>query len=345
MSNPPTAAAPMVDLRSDTVTRPSRAMRAAMAAAVVGDDVFGEDPTVSALEERVAALLRMEAGLYLPSGTMANEVALHVLAPPGSEVVCAEGCHLTEWEMSAMTVFSGLLPRTLPAPNGRLDPRQVAGALRAPGALRAGSGLLAIENSNNMAGGRVYDRRLLDELLQVARRAGVPAYLDGARLFNAAAALGCEVGDLSAGFDAGMVSLSKGLGAPVGSVLCGSRSFVAEARRVRRRFGGGWRQAGILAAAGLLALDEGPALLAEDHPRARRLADAAVVNDRLEVDPSAVETNIVIVGTEAPDELVEHLREHGVLALSIEEGTVRFVTHRDVDDEGIGRAVTAIGTF
>src|SRR5579863_3573230 len=263
-----------IDLRSDTVTRPDATMRRAMATAVVGDDAYGEDPTVRKLEETTADLLGTEATLFVPSGTMGNQIALHLLAPAGSEVVCEARSHVVLFELGAMATLSGLLPRTLWAESGLLTAELVESAVLPASSLRARTGVAVVENTHNMAGGTVYDRAAIDGVLAVARRHRFPVHLDGARLWNAALALGTSPARLAAGFETVMVCLSKGLGAPVGSLLGGRRDLINEARRVRRMLGGGMRQAGVLAAAGLVALREGPGRLAADHDHARRLARA-----------------------------------------------------------------------
>jgi threonine aldolase len=337
----------LIDLRSDTVTRPDDAMRRAMADAVVGDDVYGEDPTVRALEELGAEMLGTEASLYVPSGTMGNQIALHLHGRPGTEVVCEASSHILHFEMGAMAALSGLLPRAIAAPRGLLAAAAVEEAIVPAGSLRGRTGLLAVENTANMAGGTVYDRGRLEALLAVARRHGLPVHLDGARIFNAAVALGVSARGLAAGFDSVMVSLSKGLGAPVGSLLCGAADFIREARRVRKMLGGGMRQAGIIAAAGILALRDGPGRLAADHENAAHLAAAVAAHPELEVDPAVVETNIVIAavrGAAAPGEdpaagFLSRLREAGVLATLVDRRRVRWVTHRDAPRPAIEEAI------
>ena len=334
----------IIDLRSDTVTKPDAEMRRAMAEAEVGDDLFGEDPTVRRLEEESAAAMGMEAALFVPSGTMGNEIALHLFGRPGGEVICDGESHIVWFEVSAMAALSGLLPRTIPSSRGLLDPAAVEAALAPEQVWRNRTVLIEVENTHNMAGGTVYDRPRLDAILAVARRHGLPAYLDGARIFNAAVALGVEAAALAAGFDAVMFSLSKGLGAPIGSLLCGGRDFIREARRVRKMFGGAMRQVGVVAAAGLIALRKGPALLAADHENARRLAQALAELPGIEMDTSSVQTNIVIfrVTRGTAQSLVARLKESGVLAVAIATDRLRFVTHRDVSR---GQIDQAIGTL
>ncbi len=333
-----------VDLRSDTVTRPGPEMRAAMAAAEVGDDVYGEDPTVARLEAVAAERVGHEAALFVPSGTMGNQIAVNLLSRPGTEVVMAEGSHVYLYELGAMAAWSGVLPRLLPAPRGVFAAETLEASMPADAYYLTRPSLLVLENSHNHAGGVVLDVDAKDRLLEVARARGLGAHLDGARLFNAAHALGVEATTLARGFDSVMFCLSKGLGAPVGSVLCGSRALVREARVVRKRMGGGMRQAGVLAAAGLYALERNVARLAEDHARARRLAETLARHPAFRLDPDAVATNIVIADCdpERSDAMLAALRRAGILAGAMGRGRVRFVTHLDVDDAGLERALRAI---
>ena len=344
-----------IDLRSDTVTRPDAAMRRAMAEAEVGDDVFGEDPTVRRLEEEAAAAVGHEAALFVPSGTMGNQIALHLHGSPGTEVLGAAESHVFLYEMGGMAALSGLMGKTLVADHGRLDAAVVEAALPPPVPYRSRAKVLVIENSVNMTGGRVYDRQRLEPLLQLARDRGLACHLDGARVFNAAVALGVPVHELTKGFSSVMFCLSKGLGAPVGSLLCGDKAFIAEAWRVRKMFGGGMRQVGVLAAAGLLALREGPYRLEQDHRNAAYLATELANIEGLELDPRTVETNIVIFqvqagffgggpNTEPGDarHFCAVLAARGVLAVPVAADKVRFVTHRDVDREAISHAVSVI---
>ncbi|HYX26014.1 MAG TPA: GntG family PLP-dependent aldolase, partial [Thermoanaerobaculia bacterium] len=334
-----------IDLRSDTVTRPDDEMRRAMAAAEVGDDVYGEDPTVRRLEEEAAAAVGMEAALFVPSGTMGNQIALHLHGRPGGEVICDALCHIVNHEIGAMAALSGLLPRVLASPRGLLDPAAVEAAVAPDVDYNSRTVLIEVENSHNLAGGTVYDRPRLDALLAVGRRHGLPVHLDGARIFNAALALGTTVPALAAGFDSVMYCLSKGLGAPVGSLLCGRRDFVSEARRVRKMLGGGMRQVGILAAAGLVALRKGPARLPEDHDNAGRLARALAEIPGIELDLATVRTNIVIfrLGPElcagSSTTFLARLREAGVLGGRVSHDQVRLVTHRDVNRGQVDQAI------
>lgn len=339
-----------IDLRSDTVTRPDQAMRKAMAEAEVGDDVYGEDPTVLRLQEMAAAAAGTEAALFVPSGTMGNQIALRLLAAPGTEVIADADCHIFHYEMSAMAAITGLMPRGVPSDDGLPSPESVERAVQPEQSYLARTGALTLENTHNMAGGRVFDHSRIDPLLEVARRLDLPVHLDGARIFNAAEALGVSVADLTAGFDTVMFCLSKGLGAPVGSMLCSTRELIVEARRVRKMLGGGMRQAGVIAAAGLVALRDGPARLAEDHNHARLLAEGLAQLPRVTLDPNEVRTNIVIFDV-APEDygdlapamrLARSLSEHDVLAGAIGPETMRFVTHRDVDEAACRKALGAV---
>ncbi len=339
----------LIDLRSDTVTKPDAEMRRAMAEAEVGDDVFGEDPTVNRLEEESAAAVGMEAALFVPSGTMGNQIALHLHGRPGGEVICDAGCHIVNYEIGGMAAISGLLPRMLPSTNGLLDPAAVEAAIAPDASYRARTVLIEVENSHMMAGGTVYDRPHLEAILDVARRHRLPVHFDGARVFNAAAALGVSVASLAAGFDSLSFCLSKGLGAPVGSLLCGSKAFIAEARRVRKRLGGGMRQAGILAAAGQIARRHGPAQLPHDNQNAAPHARALAGMKGVDLDPASVRTNIVIFRL-TPDlcggssmAFLGRLKEAGVLAIPVSQEKVRFVTHRDVSRGQIEAAIERIG--
>jgi threonine aldolase len=342
-----------IDLRSDTVTRPDAEMRRAMAEAEVGDDVFGEDPTVRVLEEEAAVAVGHEAALFVPSGTMGNQIALHLHARPGNDVICETRCHIVVFEMGAMAALSGLLPRTISSPTGRLDPVAVEALIHSGAGYRGRTGLLSIENTHNFAGGTVYDRPQLDALLALARRHGLPVHLDGARIFNAATALGVPAAELCRGFDSVQLCLSKGLGAPIGSILAGSAPFVAEARRVRKMFGGGMRQVGVIAAAALVALRKGPGRLGEDHAHARLLAAAVAELPGVELDPAAVVTNILVCRLTAgfgeglpeakrTETFLARAREHGVLASPVSQTEVRLVTHKDVSRAAIEEAISRL---
>ncbi|HEX2068721.1 MAG TPA: GntG family PLP-dependent aldolase [Actinomycetota bacterium] len=333
-----------VDLRSDTVTRPTPAMRTAMAEAEVGDDWYGDDPTVNRLQERCAEITGKEAALYVATGTMANEIALHVLVHSGHFVVCEATSHVSTVEAHSAAVLSGIAYRPVTAPRGQLTADVVAQALVPdPFDVRVVD-LVSLENTHQVGGGTVMPVDELRAIRKVAEQADVPVYLDGARIFNAAVASATPVGEYAAEVDAMMLSLSKGLGAPIGSVLCGSEPFIQEARRVKILFGGAWRQAGVVAAAGLVALDEGPGRLEEDHTNARRLAEGIADATPDSVDPGGVETNIVFVDTTSlrvtAVDLMARLREQGVLA-NVVAGKVRFVTHRDVSAGDVETAIAA----
>jgi threonine aldolase len=333
----------MIDLRSDTVTHPTESMRRAMAAAEVGDDVYGEDPTVNRLETRAAELLGHEAALLVPTGTMGNQTAVHLHTIPGSEVVAEAGSHVFNFEMGAMAALSGTLPRAIVTPDGIVTPEAVEGAIQPRAGYRTPTSLLVLENSHNLAGGRVTSPELMAELIAVARRHDLPVHLDGARIFNAAAALGVPAATLARGCDTVMFCLSKGLAAPVGSMLVGSADTITEARRIRKMFGGGMRQAGVLAAAGLVALDEMAPRAGDDNLRARTLAEALAGIDGLAVDLDTVETNIFMVGLDAgapltAAELSQRLHEHGVLAHALTASSLRLVTHYEITDADVVQA-------
>jgi threonine aldolase len=323
----------LIDLRSDTVTRPTPEMRAAMAAAEVGDDVYGEDPTINLLEKRAAQIFGREAALFVPTGTMGNQIALRLHTRPGQEIICEAKSHILDWEMASAAVFSGCLVRAVPTQNGILTWNDIEPVIFARGSFRAATGLIELENTHNMAGGRITPLPIMEEIWAGAKERKLPIHLDGARVFNAAAALNIDVKTLTRGFDTVMFCLSKGLCAPVGSILVGSEELMSQARIYRKALGGGMRQAGILAAAGLIALEEMPKRLHEDHANARLLAEALANIDGVEIDPETVDTNIVIfrlAGTLTPAELVARLKARGVLASSVGPQLVRLVTHRDV---------------
>ncbi len=323
----------MIDLRSDTVTKPTAAMRRAMAEAEVGDDVYGEDPTVNRLEERAAEIFGREAGLFVPTGTMGNQIAIRLHTQHGQEVLCEARAHVFDWEMAMLAAFSGCQARTVAAPRGILTWDLLEPAIAPKIYYRAQTGLITLENSHNMAGGTVTPVAVLERIWAGAEAAGLPVHLDGARVFNAAAALGVPVAKLTRGFDTVMFCLSKGLGSPVGSMLVGSRPAMDEARIFRKALGGGMRQAGVLAAAGLVSLNEMTERLVEDHAHARLLAEAVAEVENVEIDMASVETNIVIFrlkdGGDAAG-FVRELKEKGVAASAIGPHAVRFVTHYDV---------------
>jgi threonine aldolase len=323
-----------IDLRSDTVTRPTAEMRAAMAAADVGDDVYLEDPTVNRLQERAAETFGRESAIFVPSGTMGNQIAIRLHTRPGQEVITEARGHIFNYEMAAMAVVSGTLPRAIAAPDGLLSWSMIQPSLSPKIYYRAQTGLITLENTHNMAGGTVYTATQISEICKQAHELGIPVHMDGARIFNAAAALGESVARLCNPCDSVMFCLSKGLGAPVGSMLVGSRDFIEQARSVRKLLGGGMRQAGILAAAGLIALEKMPARLADDHANARLLAERLSRVDSLNVDASAVRTNIVIVGLARTGfdstKMAGVLKEKRILVGTVDAKTLRMLTHFDV---------------
>jgi len=335
----------IIDLRSDTVTRPTLEMRAAMAAAEVGDDVYGEDPTVNLLERRAAERFGREAALFVPSGTMGNQIGIRLHTQPGQEVIAESRAHILDWEMATTAVFSGCLVRAVVAERGILTWKQIEPVIYGRGAFRAATGLIEIENTANLAGGRCTPLPVLEEIWANAKERKLPTHLDGARIFNAATALGVDVKKLTSGFDTVMFCLSKGLGAPVGSMLVGSAELIARARLFRKALGGGMRQAGILAAAGLIALEKGPARLHEDHANARLLAEALSHMEHVSIDLKSVETNIVIFkltgGLKAAD-VVARLQARGILASAFGPDAIRLVTHLDVDRAACVTAVAAL---
>jgi threonine aldolase len=334
----------MIDLRSDTVTRPSPAMRRAMAQAEVGDDVFDDDPTVHRLQERAAEVTGKEAALYTVTGTMANQTALRTFVHTGHEVVAEATAHVITVEKNAASALSGITYRPITGVRGVIGGDQVAEALQPDPLDVRVADLVAVENTHQVGGGTVFPLNTLREVREVARQAGLPLYMDGARIWNASVASGVAVRDYATEVDAMMFCFSKGLGAPIGSILCGPSDFIAEARRVRLQLTGAWRQAGVIAAAALVALEEGPKRLHEDHDNAKRLAEgiAEIAPDAL--DPRTVETNILFVdpapfGGTAP-EVAARLRDEGVLVTMV-AGKVRMLTHLDVSADDVEKAVAA----
>ena len=328
----------MIDLRSDTVTRPTEGMRRAMLEAPVGDDVFGEDPTVNRLEEYVAELLGKEAALYAPSGTMTNQIGVHVSTSRGEEVLLHEGSHIFVYEAGAPAMLSSVQLRTLSGENGVLDPGTVRAAVRPEDVHFPRSRLLCLENTHNTAGGKVYPLEGFATAAATAKQLGLKVHLDGARLFNAQAATGVPASEWCAHADTVSVCSSKGLGAPVGSLLAGDKETIMEARRARKAFGGGMRQAGIIAAASLYAFENHVDRLAEDHERARILATGLREAGYEAQEP---ETNLVLVAVDDPPEFLQALSREGVLATPGKPGYVRLCTHLDVGDEEIDFAIQA----
>ncbi len=330
-----------VDLRSDTVTRPTAKMRIAMAEAEVGDDVYGEDPTVNALEERSAAIFGREAGLFVPTGTMGNQIAIRLHTTHGQEVLCEARAHLVDWEMAMVAAFAGCQLRTTQAEDGVFRWEHIKGLIAPKIYYRQQPGLISLENTHNMAGGVVTPLEVFEEIWAGARELGLPVHLDGARIFHAATHLGISVRELTHGFDSVMFCLSKGLCAPVGSMLVGSGEFIQKARAVRKALGGGMRQAGILAAAGLIALEDMPARLHEDHANARLLAERLAALPEVQLDLHSVQSNIVIFhlrGGREAGTVVQALKSRGVLAGAVGPNAVRFVTHNDVNRQACAHA-------
>ena len=331
----------MIDLRSDTVTRPSLAMRESAADAEVGDDVYGEDPTVNELEAAFADVVGTEAALFVPSGTMGNQVAARVHTEHGQEALVERESHVYKWELGGLAQHSGLQVRTVDGgERGVVTPEAVAEGYVEADDHRPGTGLLCLENTHNSKGGTAIAAERIDAACEAAHERGVPVHLDGARLFNAAAALDTDAARLAREVDSVMCCLSKGLGAPVGSMLAGSEAFVAEARRVRKLLGGGMRQAGLVAAPGLVAL-ENRERLADDHANAERLAAGLDAVDGLRAREP--ETNIVLVETDEPAEaFLERCAERDVLGVPFGDSVVRFCTHLDVDEGDVEAAVRRI---
>jgi threonine aldolase len=327
----------LIDLRSDTVTQPTPEMRRAMAEAEVGDDVYGEDPTITALEERVAGLFGHEAALFVPSGTMGNQIGMRLLCEPGQEVLCDADAHVVTYEMGAAAAVFGISTRTVVSAGGRLSADQLIAQVRPRGDWHlTATAAIAVENSHNRGGGLVQPLNELRSLWDWSRVAGVGIHLDGARVWNAASASGVPLATYGQLADTVSVCLSKGLGAPVGSVLIASAERIATARLWRKRLGGGMRQAGVLAAAGLYALDHHYDRLAEDHEHAVLLAK------RLGVDPASVETNMVVLDDVSAPVIAQAAKAQGVLVSQVSPRRIRLVTHLDVDRAGIDRAADVL---
>jgi threonine aldolase len=335
----------IIDLRSDTVTKPSPSMRTAMAAAEVGDDVFLEDPTLNRLQERAAEIFRREAALYVPSGTMGNLICLMALTRPGQEVICEEAGHTYNYEMAGMCSIAGVLPRVVVGQDGILSWDSIRPAIRPKVYYRPQTALISLENTHNMAGGTVYPTAVVDEICDKAHEAGILVHMDGARIFNAATYLGEDVATMTSKCDSVQFCLSKGLGAPVGSLVVGSREFIERCRSIRKMLGGGMRQAGVLAAAGLVALEDGPKRLWTDHENAKRLARGLSEIPGITVNAGKVQTNIVIFSLQGSGirsaEFLSSLRERNILALPVDDIRVRMVTHLELDRAAMDRAIEA----
>ena len=335
-----------IDLRSDTVTRPTDEMRQAMAHADVGDDVYGEDPTTNRLQEMAAAILEKEAALFVPTGTMANQLAVKLHTTPGHEVILDERSHMYNLEMAAMAVLSGALAHPLMPADGSLNWHLIESAIRPHSTHHAQTGLIVLENSQNLAGGTLISLDRMNEICRRAHDAGIPVHLDGARIFNAAIGLGTTAADIARPFDSVMFCISKGLGAPVGSLLVGPRNLIDRAIPLRRMFGGAMRQSGVLAVCGVVALEKMRPRLAEDHANAKLLAEGLAAIPGAGIDPETVQTNIVVFDVSSTltdaDEVIARLRLRHVLANSIDKHRVRLVTHKDVSRQDCLNAVETI---
>jgi len=335
-----------VDLRSDTVTQPTAEMRRAMAEAEVGDDVYGEDPTVNRLEQRTAEIFDRPAALFVPTGTMGNQIAIKVHTHHGQEIICEERAHIINLESATVAAFSGCLPRPIYGEDGILTWAQIKRKIAPKIYYRAQTGLIVLENTLNLAGGTIFPQDVADEICDRAHEMGLPVHLDGARIFNASVAMGKPVAEISRKFDSVMFCLSKGLAAPVGSMLAGSKSFIEKARAFRKAMGGGMRQAGVLAAAGLVALEKMPARLQEDHENARLLAQGLAQIKGIRIDPDKVPTNILVfdiskTGMNA-DDFNQTLATRNVLANAIGPELMRFVTHLNVSREDCLRTLEVV---
>jgi len=335
-----------IDLRSDTVTRPTPEMRRAMAAAEVGDDVYGEDPTVNLLEERAAEAAGKQAALFVPTGTMGNTIAVKLLTEHGQEVICDSRAHMLDYEMSMVAWFSGCVLRTIQTPDGILSWDDVKRLIKPVSPYSAPTGLVEIENTHNMWGGNVYPMETIYEICEGAHERGVKVHMDGARIFNAAEATGLPVREICAPADTVMFCLSKALGAPAGSILAGPANLIAKGRLYRKRLGGGMRQVGVLAAACLIALEDSPRKLAADHANARFLAEGLARIPGIQIDPAKVATNIAVFDIFAtgktPAAISVLLKRDGVLINGINDRQMRAVTHYDATREDCAHALAAV---
>ncbi|HYL83175.1 MAG TPA: GntG family PLP-dependent aldolase [Candidatus Angelobacter sp.] len=336
----------VVDLRSATVTRPTPEMRRAMAEAEVGDDVYGEDPTVNRLEKRAAEIFGKEAALFVPTGCMGNLICIRIWTHHGSEVICEERSHVNLYELASMSAIAGCMPRVARGEDGILTWEEVKAVIRPKIYYDSQTALICLENTSNMAGGTVYATERVDEICDRTHELGLRVHLDGARIFNAAAALGDNVARMTKKVDSVMFCLSKGLGAPVGSMVAGSKEFIEKARIHRKMFGGGMRQAGVIAAAGLIALEKSPARLHIDHENARLLAEGIAAIPGLTIDSKKVRSNIVIFDCKKTEmtavDLCDALYPHGIWAQDTALYSVRVVTHCDVDRAGCERALAVL---
>jgi threonine aldolase len=337
----------VVDLRSDTVTRPTAEMRRAMAEAEVGDDVYGEDPTVNRLEARAGKIFGKQAALFVPTGCMGNLIAIKIWTHHGDEVICEERSHVNLYELASMSAIAGCMPRIARAEEGGiLTWKQIEAVIRPKIYYDSQTALICLENTSNMAGGTMYPTPQVGEICDRAHEVGLKVHLDGARIFNAATALGENVADMTRKVDSVMFCLSKGLGAPVGSMLVGSQAFIEKARVYRKMFGGGMRQAGVIAAAGLVALEKSPGRLPVDHKNAKRLAEGVAKIPGFVIDPAKVRTNIVIFDCSKTGktavEWCEILYKRGVWAQDTAVYSLRLVTHCDVEEAGIERALAVL---
>jgi len=335
-----------IDLRSDTVTKPSAEMRRAMAEAEVGDDVFIEDPTINKLQERAAEIFGRQAALFVPSGSMGNLTCILAQTRQGQEVICEESGHVYNYEMASMSAIGGVLPRLVPGEDGILSWQAISKAIRPKIYYRSQTALIALENTHNMAGGTVYPTKLSEEICERAHDAGIRVHLDGARIFNAATYLGEDVADMTKKFDSIQFCLSKGLGAPVGSMIVASREFIERCRSIRKMLGGGMRQAGVLAAAGLIALEKGSKRLQVDHDHAKLLATGLAAIPGITLNPAKVQTNIVIFNLKtsgwSSSDFLQTLAKRSVLAVPVDNERVRMVTHLDVDRNDVEKAAAAV---
>jgi threonine aldolase len=339
----------MIDLRSDTVTKPTPAMRRAMAEAEVGDDVYGEDPTVNRLERRAAEILCKEAALFVPTGTMGNTIGIKVNTNHGEEVICDDRAHILDWELSMTAWFSGCLIRSVPSADGILRWSDIRPVLRRGGPHNAGTSLVHLEHPHNMGGGTLYPLEGIDSICDSAHEQGMRVHMDGARLFNAVAASGAAAARIVSKVDTVMFCLSKGLGAPAGSMLAGSAEAIERGRLYRKRLGGGMRQAGVLAAAGLIALEEMPARLCEDHANAKFLAEGLARLPGVSIDPKKVATNIVIFDVAGsgitPERLKAESAARGVRLSGVGGTRIRLVTHLDVTREDCEQALEVLNSL